>query len=112
MSSAVLPFDLFSAILNKAGRVSVRPEARQHRPRYYTEDRAERTLLGGFHGDPVRLHLRQFRNCDFQHTIDELRLDVLGVGRFRQAETAPELARDAFHATIAFARFAPRILAL
>src|ERR1700724_944975 len=36
--------------------VSVRPLDRHpyHRPRYYTEERAGRTLLGGFHRDPVR----------------------------------------------------------
>src|SRR3984957_20447798 len=82
---------------------SARPRCRRYRPRYYTEDCVRRALLGCFHRDPVRLHLRQFRNCDFQHTVDELRLDVLGVGRIRQAETALERTRDALDATIAFA---------
>jgi hypothetical protein len=63
-------------------------------------------LLGSFYGDPVRLHLGKLRNCDFQHTIDELRLDVLGIGRIRQAEAALEFTGDALDATIAFARFA------
>jgi hypothetical protein len=40
------------------------------------------------------------------------RLDVLCVGRIRQAETALELPLDPFHAPIAFARFAPRIFVL
>src|SRR5882762_757937 len=106
------PSVLFFSATPKAGRVSVRPRCRQHRPRYYTEDCARRALLGGFHRDPVRLHLRQLRNCDFQHTIDELRLDVLGVGRIRQAERALEFARDALHAAIAFARLSARIFAL
>src|ERR1700693_4186812 len=79
--------------------VSVRPQDRHH-PRYYTEDCAGRSLLGGFHRDPVRLHLRRLRNCDFQHTVDEFRLDVLRVGRIRQAETALELARDALYAAM------------
>src|SRR5258706_2185908 len=80
--------------------------------RYYTEECAGRSLLGGFHRDPARLHLRQFRNCDFQHTVDELRLDVLGVGRIRQAETALEFARDALYAAVALAGFLARVLAL
>src|ERR1700694_4831825 len=42
--------------------VFVRHQDRHHRPRYYTEDCAGRSLLGGFHRDPARLHLRQLRN--------------------------------------------------
>src|ERR1700722_19431636 len=80
--------------------------------RYYTEERAGRSLLGRFHRDPARLHLRQFRNCDFQHTVDELRLDVLGVGRFGQAETALEFAGDALYAAVALAGFLARVFAL
>src|ERR1700737_4381232 len=105
----VLPFDLFSASETRPD-VSVRPRDRHHRPRYYTEDCARRTLLGGFHRDPVRLHLRQLRNCDFQHTVDELRLDVLGIGRIRQAATALECGGNALYAAIAFARFSARVL--
>jgi len=40
----------------------------------------------------VRLHLRQFRDCDFQHTIGDLRLDVLWVRALGQAEAALELS--------------------
>src|SRR6202041_4172322 len=91
---------------------SAQPRCRQQGPRYYPEDCVRRALLGGFHRDSVRLHLRQFRNCDFQHTVDELRLDVLGVSRIRQAETALERTRDALYATIAFTRLSARIFAL
>ena len=59
----------------------------------------------------MRLYLRHLRNCDFQHTIDEFRLDVLGVGRIRQAESALKLSRDALDAAIALARFLPRFFA-
>src|ERR1700678_4299764 len=52
-------------------------------------------LLGGFHHDSVRGHLSQLRNCDFQHTVDRLRLDVLHVHRIGQAEATLKFAPDA-----------------
>src|SRR5579863_5062075 len=98
---------------NEAGRVTVRPVKIARFAQYYTEDCARGvTLLGSFHRDPVRLHLRHLRNCDFQHTIEELRLDALGIRRIGQAETALELPGNALHPAIALARFALAVLAL
>src|SRR3984957_12470812 len=98
----------------RRGRTSSRPasEDRQDSAQYYTEDCAWAGPLGGFHRDPVRLHLRHLRNCDLQHTIDELRFDVLRVRRIGQAETALEFPRNALYPAIAFARLALRIFAL
>src|ERR1700722_3702690 len=98
---------------NKAGRVTSGPLRSPRFAQYYTEDCARGVaLLGGFHRDPVRLHLRHLRNCDFQHTIEELRLDALRICRIGQAETALELPGDALHSAIALARFALASLAL
>src|ERR1700691_4591464 len=74
--------------------------------RCYTQECAPAGLLGSFYGDPVRLHLGNLRNCDFQHTVDELRLDVLDIGGLRQAEAAQKLTRGALDSTIAVARLA------
>src|SRR5882757_1998189 len=72
--------------------------------RYYTEGRVPRIPLGGFDQDLVRLHLRQLRDCDFQHTIGDLRLDVLCVSTLREAESALEFAAYALDAAEALAR--------
>src|SRR5579863_1264744 len=107
---SVLPFEALD-VKTGPDEGSSGPDIVKVVPRSYTQDRL-RTLSGGFDGDPMRLHLRHLRNCDFQHTIDEFRLDVLGVGRIRQAETALKLSRDALDAAIALTGFALRLLAL
>ena len=51
-----------------------------------TRKRAWPMPLGRLNRNSLRLNLRQFRNCDFQHTVGGFRLDVLGVHRIRKAE--------------------------
>src|SRR6185437_11196352 len=111
MFTRVLPFDSFFGAQNEAGRC--RPAFLSRTlPRSYTQDGSGRAPLGGFHRDAMRLHLRHFRNGDFQHAVGELRLDAQRVGRFRQAEAALEFALDALHAAISLARLTPAVLAL
>ncbi len=93
-------------------RPDFRPAPLPYRRDITRKIRAERSLLGSFHRDPVRLHLRQLRNRDLQNAIDEFRLDVLRIRSFGQAEAALEFAADALDPAETLTRLLAGLLAL
>src|ERR1700733_3837098 len=68
-------------------------------------DRVTRVRLSGsLDGNASRLLLRTLRNADFEHPVDERRLDGLGVGALRKREAAQERAAGALDALVAVLR--------
>src|SRR5271156_936501 len=81
----------------------VRPTGRYSRTAILHVRSHSAGFLSRFHPDSLRLHLGYLRNCDLEHPVGRLGLDVLHIGRLRQAEAAQELAGDPLDAAIALA---------